>query len=877
MWKYKTDVSEELKQGGFDIALQSDFHYIKVGSTTVSQLSKAGVLPKKTYGILSRNKPDGLVLHGKNTVVALVEYKKTGKINSEADALHFISEWYYTLADKIGCKVLCASDGSNTYWIYAPTREFIKEENGAVLRTVLNVSILYTGASLEVKQDLVNLFKKFDTLDDDATFKEETFLNPQKLARSVWQKIWISTGKEPEKCLYNVVEIFIFKFLSDLDVLTDDYRFSKIYKKSLKNKNEALNDYARVVRPKIRDMFPSSPLDGTTVINGTIFVNEQGEPNLTQATLFQTVLREFANYDKEYGSFRNIDKNFKTRLYESFLRQSAGVAAMGQYFTPRNVVRAIVRMVNTDSLSNNATIGDPFCGVGGFLLELLNEYPALKQQYEPHNGEISPSITLLGFDKGSDEKEDQRTVILAKANMLIYFSDLLVRHKDLTHKFARNVFNQVFRLIKSNLGTLGEADYANRFDLILTNPPYVTSGVKTIKQEIDHEGLDHIYSAGGTGLEGLGIEWIMHSLKPGGTALVVVPDGLLSRRNDMKLRHKIIDVCRINAIISLPSRTFYATPKKTYILSLTKKAENDRSEQTTPIFTYLVSEIGETRDSKRFEIMQNDLTEMVKLYRQFMASPHDFDSRSPRCRTQLIDRFKNGLHWLVDKDWSEEEKKELGILEEATEISEEDFYKSITDLSVDFSDGVEHSKGEFEYKTQDEELGSLGHFIKGNSRYTAKYCYEHAGNYPVYSADTKGQLVIGRIDSYDYDMECLRITTNGAYAGTVTYLPKQKFSINGDAGIFVLDRPDIDYRYLSYVLTNIRTQYGYGWENKPKWEEDLEMITIPIPINSDGSYNIEIQRQLAQRYQLIETKRKEAMDLLKRLTNAQIKISEKAH
>ena len=679
MYKYNIKASEELNQGGFDFELVEGYHCIKIGATNVAQLKKAGILPPNDYKGLSKNKPDGLIIKDKNTVVCLIEYKNTGKFANETEALATISNWYYSLAKKLSCNVICASDGVNSYWFHSTSKQHIKNPDGKCINFVLNVADITNKQcmSTESKAALVELLKKSDNLDSNAQIAPEIILNPQTLANSVWQKIWISTGKEPEKCLYNVVEIFIFKFLSDLGVLKDHYSFDNIYNTSTADKEDALKQYAALVRPKIREMFPKSPLDNTTVINGTIFVNEEGQPNLAQATLFQTVLQQFADYDKEYGSFKNIDKSFKTRLYESFLRQSAGISSLGQYFTPRNVVKAIVRMAQAESLPDNAVVCDPFCGVGGFLLEFLNEYPKFKQQYEPINGKITPKLKLEGYDKGSDEKDDQRTIILAKANMLIYLSDLIAKHKSDTKEFAESVFNQVFHLIKTNLGTFG-IDKKETFDLILTNPPYVTSGVSAMKKEIEENGKSCLYPISGNGLEGLALEWIINSLKQGGRAFIIVPDGLLSRSADNKLREHLLTTCTLNAIISLPTRTFFATPKNTYILSISKKS--DREHQTTPIFTYLVSEIGETRDAKRFEIANNDLYEMTKLYKQFMASPSDFESNSQRCKVFPLARFINS-HWLVDRDWSDEEKMTLGILEESTTISEQEFISIIHDVS----------------------------------------------------------------------------------------------------------------------------------------------------------------------------------------------------
>ena len=89
------------------------------------------------------------------------------------------------------------------------------------------------------------------------------------------------------------------------------------------------------------------------------------------------------------------------------------------------------------------------------------------------------------------------------------------------------------------------------------------------------------------GVEGLFMEWIIHALKKGGKAFIVVPDGIFNRQNDKNLRRHILNNCNIDAIISLPIKTFFTTSKKTYILALTKK--NSISElQTTPVFTYLV-------------------------------------------------------------------------------------------------------------------------------------------------------------------------------------------------------------------------------------------------------------------------------------------------
>lgn len=674
-YSYNTSVCEALKQGGFDFSISGEYHYIKVGDATVNQLKKAGILPPKAYKKLSSHKPDGLILYEKNSVQVLIEYKKPGEFSNAKEAYNLIYSWYYDLANTLGCNVICITDGNSSFWYHAKSKTQIKEADGSIFSYILDISLLTNNTMpIEAKENFEQILNRFSNIDDKGFLEKETILNPQELARNVWQKIWISTGKEPEKCLYNVVEIFIFKFLSDLNILEDRFSFDKLYEDVEKGNDTALKTYASLIRKEIKEMFPKGD-DGTTILNGTIFVNEKGDPNLSQYLLFNNVLKEFHNYGAKYGSFKNIDKSFKTRLYESFLRQSAGISALGQYFTPRNVVRSIVKMANGENLPNDAAICDPFCGVGGFLLEFINEYDKFKKQYTPENNIIKPDFSLIGYDKGSDEKDDQRTIILAKANMLIYLSDLLAKHKSSTKTFSESVFNKVFHLVKTNLGTFG-LDEKEKYDLILTNPPYVTSGVSTIKKEIKENGLNSIYSITGNGLEGLAISWIIYSLKKGGSAYIVVPDGIMNRTSDKKLRDFILKKCIINGIISLPNRTFFATPKQTYILAITKKQE-DTEIQDTPIFTYLISEIGESRDSKRFNIEKNDLEDMAIKFRQFMATKKQYKSDSDRCKIQELSRFSNSSSWMIEKDWSEEERKKLGLENETSEISESDFVEKV--------------------------------------------------------------------------------------------------------------------------------------------------------------------------------------------------------
>lgn len=659
------------------------YEYRRLGATTLNQLRRAKILRRPVPPEHSQRKPDAVIYLPLGGIKAVIEVKPSTEMKPAL--VPGIIATYAPIALGASCKVLILTDGKRSIWVNALTANPILDASGKPVTTVVDpVKIEGSKLTPEQAREIVDLIETADISlsESNDQFKPLRVIDPTPLARTVWQKIWINTGKEPEKCLYNVVEILVFKFLSDLGVLSDNHAFKRVVELlrtgDLSSRQAALEHYANISRGQIRKLFPKGE-DNTTIINGTIFVNEEGKPNLSQAVLFSEVIEAFQAFDDDVGSLRHIDRSFKTRLYESFLRQSAGVKALGQYFTPRNVVQSMVRMSDASMLKAGDSLCDPFCGVGGFVLEAIAENANLAKQFEPKDGKVAPAIIFRGYDKGTDEKEDERTIILAKANMLVYLSDLLARYPSEAHmrEFA-GAFNNVFRLLRSNLGTFGQLDAGELYDLILTNPPYVTSGTSSLRGAIESQGLGDHYAVGGRGTESLAIQWSVGHLKPGGSALIVVPDGLL---NQSAMIDYIKSTCQVLAIVALPSRTFYSTPKKTYILAIRRKMEGE-GPQTLPVLTYLVSEIGESRDTRRVRINNNDLTTMELAYGYFRAAPDKFVPTDPRCKILPWAQF-NGLRtWLVDRLWTHEEKVELGIAEEVFEVDGETMEKMIDEATT---------------------------------------------------------------------------------------------------------------------------------------------------------------------------------------------------
>lgn len=831
------------------------YAYYKLGSTTLNQLKKAKIVSRVDKALLDK-RPDGLIVLPGGIVKAVIEYKQPSELMTTSQINKAIKQ-ELEVARSL-CKLLIVTDGTKSFWINALNGKKITKGKKQI-KNVFDAGKLVAGEySVEEKIDLETLVDEADfslTETENELFEPE-ILDPTPLAKEVWQKIWINTGKEPEKCLYNVVEIFVFKFLSDIGVLDSYSNFNSVYERREKVGDiEALTYYADVCRKKIKnDMFPKGD-DGTTIFNGTIFVNEAGAANHTQADLFGKVLESFQKYDEQNGSFKYVTKEFKTRLYETFLRQSAGVKNLGQYFTPRNVVKAMVQMSSAKMLKQGARICDPFCGVGGFVLETIIQNDNILKEFEPKNGTISPKIVIKGYDKGTDEKDDERTIILAKANMLIYFSDLLAKYHTQKHlnSFSHNAFNSVFNLLRSNLGTFSQIK-DEKYDLILTNPPYVTNSSANIKQSaslIRGDDNKPYYKLKGRGVETLAIEWIIKNLNNGGEAWIIVPDGLLTQKSVLSY---IKSECFIEAIISLPKNTFYATPKKTYILCLTKK--DKLITQDRGVFTFIISEIGETRDTKRFikdetgNKIRNDLDECVKKY--VLYKNGIVDTNSQRAKVIDFDEFEAYKDWLIDKKLSDEEKIAIGILEPQKTVTEQEFIESLSNVGQ-FLNGVIGNGLPSIEENYDYGQFPMNEFfdfpaIKG---LTEKFIRNHSGNIPVYGG-RQFEEPIGKIadnlEDVKYFENCLAWNREGS-VGYVFY-HNHKFTTNDHHRPIVLKKAydnKISLRYVRIMLQKaILSSDSFEW-SKTASKEKMQKIKLAFPINSNGEPDFEAQEKIADR------------------------------
>lgn len=670
-----------------DISILDKYTCLCLGATTIRDLMNTGKVKKVKVSKNISKKPDVLIINKNKEVVVFIEFKQPSELNSKSKIQKAITQ-EIDVAREVNAKIFIVTDGNKFIWLNPTTGNYIKDEDGN--RIVRKINPKKNPKQIAEFIDLISL-----SINDknDRILKIED-LDPTDLAKKIAKILTNVTFASAKKSLYTFVEMFLFKFLSDIDVLKDKNSFEYIYSlysDKTSTNADVLAAYLDGPREQMKLLFPEGE-DGTSIVNGQIFHVEKDldghykEKN-TNAYCFKNIMQEFYNYEKKHGKFINISKDFKSKLFENFMKNSTEKRGMGQFFTPLKIVKEMVDMV---TITKGMRICDPASGVGKFLLEAASNMP-----FEIRNDKLIASVELIGLEKQmEDDIDGDITTILAKANALINFSNLFKENNSLEgiQCLSRELLNKIFYCSKSDLGTL-EKIKENEYDLILANPPYYHNS--NMSQRAYETGL---YTTNGKGVEALFLEWIIKSLKYGGTANIVLPDGIFTNVGNKDLKEYLLDNCYIESIISLPVNSFFNTSKKTYILTIRKKDEDEvinGVDQKHSVFCYICKSIGETLDTYRFDTPDdNDLHEAVNKYNSYKNLQDKGVIQEPfkswfendgKLKLISIDHFSGEANWNIDNFWTEEEKIHLGFREADTIMTLEEFGDFVDELVNDIN------------------------------------------------------------------------------------------------------------------------------------------------------------------------------------------------
>lgn len=236
-----------------------------------------------------------------------------------------------------------------------------------------------------------------------------------------------------------------------------------------------------------------------------------------------------------------LDVDVKSAAFEGLLEKAAseGKKGAGQYFTPRLLIKAIVRCMKPDPrVSRDFKINDPACGTGGFLVAA----------YE----------WLLDVSKSSLDRDLARRI-----RTKTYFGqdiDPMPRRLAVMNLYLHQVEPQIERK-----DSIYETAPAERYDVVLTNPPF---GVKGANQAPDRD--DFTVETSNKQLNF--IQHVMTILKPQGRAAVVVPDNVLFADQAGEVFKVLMEDCDLHTVLRLPRGTFspYSGGAKTNVIFFTK-------------------------------------------------------------------------------------------------------------------------------------------------------------------------------------------------------------------------------------------------------------------------------------------------------------------
>ena len=376
----------------------------------------------------------------------------------------------------------------------------------------------------------------------------------------------------------------------------------------------------------------------------------------------------FTEIEKDATEGGQAFQDIQGDVYEMLLGAIASAGKNGQFRTPRHIIKLMNDLVQPKL---GQRIADPSCGTGGFLLG-AHQYILTDLVKKDNPDSIMPdedgflratiSATLNDKLKGIIEKSlfgydiDTTMVRLGLMNLMMHgIEQPNIDYKDTLSKS----FNE-----------------DAQFDIVLANPPFTGN--------IDKGDINENLKLGTTKTELLFIERIYTMLKMGGTAAVVVPQGVLfgSGKAFVEARKIMVEKSELKAVITMPSGVFkpYAGVS-TSILIFTKGGE------TNNVWFYEMQNDGYSLDDKRSKIGKSDLQEIIKQYQSRSISPSSVEQRNAQF-------FSISKQEIIENDYDlslSKYKKE--VYEEVTYQKPKAIFEKLEGIEANISKGLKELKG----------------------------------------------------------------------------------------------------------------------------------------------------------------------------------------
>ena len=442
--------------------------------------------------------------------------------------------------------------------------------------------------------DLTNEKKIKELLNQTKAFGRDDF---SKLLFKCHNIIRNNDKLSPEAAFDEISKILFIKIRYERDN-TGSQIFSKEEFKKLKDAYD--KTASRNSLPFYQQLFESTKED---FARDDLF--EQNDTIRIKEASFEAIVEEL----QVYNLSRTAD-DVKGIAFEKFLGRTFR-GELGQFFTPRTIVDFMVELLDP---AEGEKICDPCCGSGGFLIKA---FEFVREKIEKDIQNVKSHIKEQLFNEGYDSLSDKKRAVIDKQvddyfaalNKELNTGENNSRLKYLSHDciFGTDANPRMARTAKMNMIMHGDGHggvhhhdgllnvngiFENRFDVILTNPPFGSRVEKTLKiteadrftdqakidyyiqrygddyrnamrqvnDNIDKSVLDLYISGKLSGLtEVLFIERCIRLLKPGGRMGIVLPEGVLNNTNLQNVRELFEGMAKIVLITSIPQDVFMAS------------------------------------------------------------------------------------------------------------------------------------------------------------------------------------------------------------------------------------------------------------------------------------------------------------------------------
>lgn len=460
-------------------------------------------------------------------------------------------------------------------------------------------------------------------------------------------------------------------------------------------------------------------------------------------------LRQVINKLNEIDFNNSKDLHLFGQIYETFLSELQSAGTLGEFYTPRAVTQFMTEMVNP---AQGETVLDPACGTGGFLTAVIEHLKASART-------VAEREAIAHNVRGWEYKP--LPYMLANTNLILH--DIITPSIQFGDSLQR---------------PLNEYTRKDRVDVIIANPPF--GGVVSNNNENNFPQTYRTKESAD-----LFLILMIHLLKDGGRAAIVLPDGSLTGDGvKQRIRQKLLEDCNVHTIIRLPNSVF-----KPYATVATNLVFFTKGEPTTKIWYYqLICPPGVKAYSKTKRIQSGDFDDVREWWGNRVESDYSWSASIDEIIRRDFDLdIKNPTRLKVDNDKNSKDYIET-INDDLSEISSEvseifDSYFQLSDFKV-------------------VELGSICRIEKGQTGIKKAV----PGRYPMVTTGEER----GSHTEYQFDCEAVCIplvssTGHGHASIKRIHYQTGKFALGSIlAAATPIDCTTVSTKYLYFYLNNFK-------------------------------------------------------------------------